>query len=717
MYIQYRNNHGVFVKGAITAASVLMLSACGGGGGGGDGGIGGGSGGGSGGGVASNAVAQAGEEMTVARNTQVNLDASGSSDPDGDTLSYQWVQTFGPDVTGGAGELSGVTPGFTAPFGVSTLSFELRVSDGNGSPATDSVQVNVLENTEGAIFVDGDNGSDDSGDGARGNPFATISFAVQYINDNFSDEDYDVYVKNLASDARYDERDATIAPGARTSLYGGYGDSWVRNVSTPTGLDGNSQSISVRDTAEQSWVSGFDIDAMGSDNSQALVAGISAQSGDGMLFIEDNVIVAGNVGEGETISPASSYGLRIASLGAVRIYRNAITAGAGGQGNSGLDRSLSAGLDGESGNQGKNGGPGDKGAGGDGGDLSFRDAQDRINAGGDGGDAGTVANQNGDQGNRGASAEGIFFGSGGIGGGGGGTSEGGYRVTHGLRDGSGYPGDGGGGGQGGDPGDGGDGYGSFSTGGFYVLARGTGGESGRPGSGGGGGGGGEASGFGFDGGGGGGGGAGGAPGNGSPAAISGGASIAIALGSSDAIIEDNVITANRGGDGGNAASGSDGGRGGTGNFGGAGDSSNAGVGGWGGGGGGAGAGGMGGGGGGGPSFAILVGAGAMPVINNNEITSGNGGGGGIGGVGGLHGNSGLPGYILSEQSNGGSCCVGQPELAGVFSEGGYSYGIFDADTNDGASPMYEGNVFTVGSPGEGDAEHGGKAGLFGEANF
>ncbi|MCC6746429.1 MAG: DNRLRE domain-containing protein [Deltaproteobacteria bacterium] len=71
----------------------------------------------------------------------VTLDASASSDPDGDSLSFSWTQTAGPTVT-----LSGATaakPAFAAPTVTAdtTLSFKVTVSDGRGGTATASVSV------------------------------------------------------------------------------------------------------------------------------------------------------------------------------------------------------------------------------------------------------------------------------------------------------------------------------------------------------------------------------------------------------------------------------------------------------------------------------------------------------------------------------------------------------------------------------------------------
>jgi hypothetical protein len=110
--------------------SLLTLVACGGGGGGGS----------------SNRapVANAGMAQTVASGATVDLNSSGSSDPDGSIASFQWSQTSGPTVSifnAGEALASFVAPTVTA---ATALTFSLVVTDNQGlNSAASSVTITV----------------------------------------------------------------------------------------------------------------------------------------------------------------------------------------------------------------------------------------------------------------------------------------------------------------------------------------------------------------------------------------------------------------------------------------------------------------------------------------------------------------------------------------------------------------------------------------------
>ena len=86
-------------------------------------------------------TADAGNDQTVNGGVEVVLDGSGSSDPDGDDLSYAWLQTAGPDVTLSDSETSTAT--FAAPNIATTLRFALEVTDTSGGSDIDTVNINV----------------------------------------------------------------------------------------------------------------------------------------------------------------------------------------------------------------------------------------------------------------------------------------------------------------------------------------------------------------------------------------------------------------------------------------------------------------------------------------------------------------------------------------------------------------------------------------------
>ena len=633
-----------------------------------------------------NATARAGPDTDVARGAAIALNGSGSSDPDGDVLAYTWTQVHGPDVTSGVGVFKGPTPAFTAPESVSTVILELRVNDGHGDSPPDRIQIDVLEHTEAAIFVDGNGGSDDTGDGSRESPYATISGAINRV----SGPDQDIYVMSLDGGAHYEET-ATLRPQTTISLYGGYGSGWIRDVvNNRTKLQGASRAVDFGTVNADAWMSGFELTAANASNAGESVFGLVADAGSATLYVEDNSIVAGDAASGDQTTPGgSSYAAFFANLVGLVIRGNTIVAGAGGDADTGAH-----GPDGASAKT--NGGNG-------------------SGFGGGGGGQGGVSSSNGGKGGNGG--RGLLpqdgFKGGGVGGG----------VGDKVGEGRVGDGGGGGGGPGGSGGAGGSGPGEVFNSGLLVTPPGAAGGNAGNGAGGGGGGGG-AGGVGLDGGGGGGAGGGGQGGRGGAGGSGGGASIGLLLFAVDtATIEDNEIVAGNGGRGGNGGAG---GTGGSGTDGGVGapnvcsflgcNVGRSGDGGEGGGGGSGGIGGQGGGGAGGPSYGILIGRGLSPRISNNVVTAGNGGNGGIGGAAGLGGS---PGGSGGSTGGSGGCCSFLLETAGTRGTGGvggWSYSIFDIDVQDGAVPALSSNTSTAMRAGSGGAING-SPGESGETNF
>lgn len=121
-------------------------------------------------------IAVAGPDQTVDAGVLVLLDGTGSSDPNGDSLSYGWSQLSGPAVA-----LTGATSAqasFTAPSSSAQLDFLLTVTDSRGLSSQDGVTVFVDVLAQDAGLNDGgtaDAGTTDAGlnDGGTGDAGTT----------------------------------------------------------------------------------------------------------------------------------------------------------------------------------------------------------------------------------------------------------------------------------------------------------------------------------------------------------------------------------------------------------------------------------------------------------------------------------------------------------------------------------------------------------------
>lgn len=87
--------------------------------------------------------ADAGSDIEVMSGDQVMLDGTASSDPDGDKLSYRWIQVSG--IQAALSSSSEPISRFIAPESVGELVFELVVDDGMGNSSSDRCTVTVAK--------------------------------------------------------------------------------------------------------------------------------------------------------------------------------------------------------------------------------------------------------------------------------------------------------------------------------------------------------------------------------------------------------------------------------------------------------------------------------------------------------------------------------------------------------------------------------------------
>ncbi len=359
-------------------------------------------------------VAVAGSDQLVSYGDMVVFNASQSSDPNGGSLSFAWTQLNGTSV----GFLSGVSPQFTAPNNLITLSFELIVSNGSVSSTPDIVHVSILEDAQNAIFVSAS--GDDANDGSKALPMATIQAAINKSNsDGFG---ADLYI----AAGVYNE---SITLYANISLYGGFeSTTWVRDIGLyESKIMGGT--YAVRGT-NANWltIDGMTIesaDATANSGSSVAISLVASQG----LTITNNKITAGSGFVGSNGTTYSRPGKNNNGSVGTNAYFAFICDGRGGGAGGTSSISRAGGKGGRSGGAG-GGANGSGGAGAAGNGGSSGSFGKNGSAGGAGGAGGEGAN----------GAGGLDFGF---------VSNGVYIASHGVTGGSGAHGGGGGGGGGG----------------------------------------------------------------------------------------------------------------------------------------------------------------------------------------------------------------------------------------------------------------------------
>lgn len=179
--------------------------------------------------------ADAGPDQNVPVGTQVTLDATGSSDPDGDDLDYAWRFVTSPGSAPSLTGDEGPTPSFTPPE-AGDYTLELTVSDGD-EDANDRVTIDARASAPATtvhVSVDGDDGNPGTADA----PVATLQRALAVA------EAEDLAQIRLA-DGRYDaepygytiDRRVLIEGESRDGAILDAGSADVLNVEAPSDAD------------------------------------------------------------------------------------------------------------------------------------------------------------------------------------------------------------------------------------------------------------------------------------------------------------------------------------------------------------------------------------------------------------------------------------------------------------------------------------------------
>jgi hypothetical protein len=113
-------------------------------------------------------TSNAGPDQTISEGSTVTLDGSNSTDPDGNIVSYLWIQTSGTSVA--LSDPTASQPTFTGPAvggGGDILTFQLGVTDDGGLTDSDTVSVNVSNANQAPVALAGADQTVNEGDGVN----------------------------------------------------------------------------------------------------------------------------------------------------------------------------------------------------------------------------------------------------------------------------------------------------------------------------------------------------------------------------------------------------------------------------------------------------------------------------------------------------------------------------------------------------------------------
>ncbi len=260
-------------------------------------------------------IADAGPDQMVSMREIVTLNGMGSHDGDpsgAQQLTFFWKYVRSDPPSGGlymVGPWDMSEPNqpivtFRAPPVVTTLVFQLTVTDQSGLPATDEVCVTVIEDVNSAIFVSPKFGKD-SQPGTKDLPVQSLKTSIELAGKKTPH--WDIYAE--AGDYG---SGSTLTILNDMSVYGGFSISllsegqlaWTRTAKKSTYIHGAATTIAVMDAVDPTTIDGLTIESANGANASAAgqpgenSIGIYAGYGLRGLAITNNDIRAGKGGDG-----------------------------------------------------------------------------------------------------------------------------------------------------------------------------------------------------------------------------------------------------------------------------------------------------------------------------------------------------------------------------------------------------------------------------------